>query len=71
MSVKTQSCGVLISSITVSKYQHENKVQLRDICQAKNVNFINHSKSIQPQHLNKSRPHLARRATNILSTTFV
>ena len=60
MSVKTQSCGVSISSITVRKEKHRNKVQeinhqLRDLCQAKNINFIDPSKSIKPQHLNKSR----------------
>ena len=38
MSVKTQSCGVSISGITVRKDKHQNKVQeindqLRDLCQ--------------------------------------
>ena len=54
MSVKKQSCGVLISSITVRKDKHQNKVQLRDLCQAKNVNFIDNSKSTKSQNLNKS-----------------
>ena len=50
MSVKTQSCGVSISSITVRKVKHQNKVQeineqLRDLCQAKNVNFTHHSRA--------------------------
>ena len=76
MPVKTQSCGVSISSITVRKNKHQNKVQeineqLRDLCQAKNVNFIDHSESIKPQHLNKSRQHLIRRGTSILSTISV
>ena len=74
MSVKTQSRGVSISGITASKDKHQNKVQeinyqLRDLCQANNINFIDHSKSIKPQHLNKSRLHLTRRGTGILSTT--
>ena len=76
MSVKTQSRGVSISGITVRKDKHQNKVQeindqLRDLCQANNINFIDHSKSIKSQHLNKSRLHLTRRGTSILSTTFV
>ena len=76
MSVKTQSRGVTISGITVRKDKHQNKVQeindqLRDLCQANNINFIDHSKSIKPQHLNKSRLHLTRRGSSILSTTFV
>ena len=58
------------------KDKHQNKVhevsdQLRELRQAKNVNFIDHTKSIKPQHLNKSRLHLTRRSTSILSTTFV
>ena len=76
MSVKTQSRGVSIFGITVGKDKHQNKVQeindqLRDFCQANNINFIDHSKSIKPQHLNKSRLHLTRRGTSTLSTTFV
>ena len=51
MSVKTQSRGVSISGITVRKDKHQNKVQEindqpRDLCQTKNVNFIDRSKSI-------------------------
>ena len=38
---------------------------------SKNVNSIDHSKSITPQRLNKLRLHLTRRGTNILLTTFV
>ena len=76
MSVKTQSRGVSISGITVRKDKHQNKVQeindqVRDLYQAKNLDFIDHSKSIKPEHLNKSRMHLTRRGTSILLTTFV
>ena len=76
MSVKTQSCDVSISDTTVRKDKHQNKVQeiddqLRFLCQGKNVNFIDHSISIKPQHLNKSILHLTRRGTSILWTTFV
>ena len=74
--MKTQSRGVSISGITVKKDKRQNKVQetneqLRDLCQPKNVNFIDHSKSIKPQHLNKSRLYLHRRGTSVLPTTFV
>ena len=74
MSVKTQSRGVSISGITMSKDKHQNKVEeinyrLRDLCQANNIKFIDHSKSIKPQHLNKSRLNLTRKGTGILSTT--
>ena len=74
MSVKTQSRGVSISGITMSKDKHQNKVEeinyrLRDLCQANNIKFIDHSKSIKPQHLNKSRLNLTTKGTGILSTT--
>ena len=76
MSVKTQSWGVSFSGITVRKDKHQNKIQeindqLRDLCQTNNINFIDHSKSIKPQPVNKSRLHLTRRGTSTLSTTFV
>ena len=76
MSVITQSRGVSISSVTVRKDKHQNKVQeindqLRDLCKTNNINFVDHSKSIKAQHLNKLRLHLTRRGTGILLTTFV
>ena len=76
MSLKTQSCGVSFSGITVRKDKYQNKVQeindqLIDSCQVKNVNFNDHSKSIKPQHLNKSKLRQTRRGTSISSTTFV
>ena len=53
MSVKTQSRGVSISGITVRKDKYQNKAQeindqVRDLYQAKNLDFIDHSKSIKP-----------------------
>ena len=76
MSVKTHSRGVSISGVTVRKDKHQNKVQeindqLRDLCQSNSITFIDHSKSIKPHHVNKSRLHLTRRGTSILWTTFV
>ena len=76
MSVKAQACGASISIITVRKDKHQKKVQeindqLIDLCQAKSVTCIDHHKSIKQQHLNKSRLHLTRRSTRILSTIFI
>ena len=76
MSVKTQSLGNSISGTTVRKDKHQNKVQeinhqLRNLCQVKNVNFIDYGKRTKTQHLNKSRLHVTRTGTIILSTTFV
>ena len=76
MFVKAQACGVSISIITVRKDKHQKKVQeindqLIDLCQAKRVTCIDHRKSVKQQHLNKSRLHLTRRSTRILSTIFI
>ena len=35
------------------------------------INLIDHSKSIKPQHLSKSRLHLTKKGTSILSSTFI
>ena len=54
------------------KDKDKNKVQeINDLCQAKNVNLIDHSKCMKPQLLKKSRLHLDRTDTSILLTTFV
>ena len=44
---------------------------LKEICTNKNINLIDYSKNIKHQHLNKSKLHLTKRVTNILSTTLV
>ena len=44
---------------------------LKEMCTNKNINLIDRSKNIKHQHLNKSKLHLTKRGTNILSTTFV
>ena len=76
LSAKSASCDVSISNIVVRKDKHQNKCQevndhLKEICVEKNINLIYHSKNIKPQHLNKSRLHLAKKSTSILSTTFI
>ena len=37
----------------------------------KNINLTDYSKNIKPQHLNKSRLHLTKKGTSILSKTFI
>ena len=44
---------------------------LKEMCKDKNINLIDHSKNIKHQDLNKSKLHLTKKYTNILSTTFV
>ena len=63
---KSESCDASISNIVVRKDRHQNKCQevndhLKEKCKEKNINLIDHSKSIKPQHLNKSRLHLMKK----------
>ena len=76
LSAKSASCDVSISNIVVRKDGHQNKCQevnyhLKEICIEKNINLIDHSKNIKPQHLNKLRLHLTKKGTSILSKTFI
>ena len=76
LSAKSASCDVSISNILVRKDRHQSKCQevndhLKEICVEKNINLIDHSKNIKPQHLNKSRLHLTKKGTSILSKTFI
>ena len=76
MSVKSPTCDVSISNIITRKDKHQHKAQevdnhLKKMCTNKNINLIDNSKNIKHQHLNKSKLHLTKRGTNLLSTTFV
>ena len=76
LSAKSESCDVSISNIVVRKDRHQNKCQevndhLKEMCREKNINLIDHSKTIRTQHLNKSRLHLTKKGTSILSSTFI
>ena len=76
MCAKSPTCDVSISNIITRKDKHQHKTQevnnhLKEMCTNKNINLIDHSKNIKHQHLNKSKLHLTKRSTNILSTTFV
>ena len=76
MSAKSPTCDVSISKMITRKDKHQHKTQevnnhLKEMCANKNINLIDHSKNIKHQHLNKSKLHLTKRGTNILSTTFV
>ena len=75
ISAKSPTCDVSISNILTRKDKHQHKAQivnnhLKEICTNKNINLIDHSKNIKHQHLNKSKLHLTKRGTNILSITF-
>ena len=44
---------------------------LEKLCTERNIYFINHGKNILPQHLNKSKLHLNRKGSSILTSNFV
>ena len=76
ISAKSPNCDVSISNIITreDKHQHKAKIvnnHLKEMCTNNNINLIDYSKNIKHQHLNKSKLHLTKRGTNILSTTLV
>ena len=76
MCAKSPTCDISIYDIILRKDKHQHKAQevnnhLKEMCTNKNINLIDHSKNIKHQHLNKSKLHLTKRGTNILSTIFV
>ena len=76
MCAKSPTCDISIYDIIPRKDKHQHKAQevnnhLKEMCTNKNINLIDHSKNIKHQHLNKSKLHLTKRGTNILSTIFV
>ena len=74
-TLKSDSCSVAISSITVRNDKHRNKVAqvnhyLKRLCQENNFELINHENTITERHLNGSKLHLNKRGTAILSNNF-
>ena len=74
--LKSDTCDVSVSSITVRKDQQREKVAgvnivLKELCKEKNLYYINHEKKITVKHLNGSKLHLNKKGTSILSNTFV
>ena len=74
-TLKSDSCSVAISSITVRNDKHRTKVaqvnrSLKRLCQEKNFDLINHEKTITERHLNGSKLHLNKRGTTIFSNNF-
>ena len=65
-TLKSDSCSVAISSITVRNDKHRNKVaqvnrSLKRLCQENNFELINHENTITERHLNGSKLHLNKR----------
>ena len=73
-SLKSDTCDVLVSSITVRNDQHRKKVAevnivLKELCKEKNLHY--HEKKIIVKHLNGSKLHLNKKGISIISNTFV
>ena len=74
-TLKSDSCSVAISSITVRNDKHRNKVaqvnrSLKRLFQENNFELINHEHTVTGRHLNGSRLHLNKRDTAILFNNF-
>ena len=55
-----------VSNILIRKVKHQKKAQevnsyLKEQCKEFHIHYINHEKSLKPQHLNKLRLHLNNR----------
>ena len=76
ISAKLPTSDVSISNIITRReiYQHKDQElnnHLKEVCTNKNTTLIDHKKNIKQQHLSKSKLHLTKRVTNILSISFV
>ena len=75
-SLKNDSHDVRISSIIVRNDKFQEKTaqvneNLERLCAERNIYFINHTNNILPQHMSKSKLHLNRKGSSILTSNFV
>ena len=76
LSIKSSSCDVTLSDITVRNDGHQRKVvetnrHLKKLCKENNIFLIQHDKTIATRHLNGSKLHLNKSGTEILSNAFI
>ena len=74
--LKNYSHYVNISNIIVRNEKFKEKAtkvteNLEKLCAERNIYFINHANNILPQQLNKSKLHLNREGSSILTSNFV
>ena len=74
-SLKSNSCSVAISNITVGNDRYRKKVvqinrHLKTLCIERNFELISNENIITEKHSNGSKLHLNKRGTIILSNTF-
>ena len=74
-SLKSNSCSVAISNITVRNDRYQKRVvqvnrHLKILCIKRNFELITHDNIITEKHLNGSKLHLNKRGTVTLSNTF-
>ena len=75
LGLKSDKCDVSVSSLIKRRDKCNDKAMsvnshLKDLCHAKNLYFIDHSK-LKFYHTNTSRIHLNTKGANILGKTFV
>ena len=73
---KSTTCDVSISNILRRKDKRWQKARevnsyLKELCKEFNIHYIDHEKSIKPQHLKKLRLQLNKRGTSILSSNSI
>lgn len=76
LTLKNEKHDVSVSSIILRKDNWNNKAievneNLKELCEEKNIFFIDHSNSIKQRHLNRSRLHLNMKGSAVLGKTFV
>ena len=76
LSVKSNTCDVTLSEITVRNDGHQQKVaeinrHLKELCKVNNNFLIQHDKTITTRHSNGSKLHLNKRSAEIISCTFI
>ena len=74
-TVKKDTCEVTISNIVVRNVKFKKKAEevnahLAVLCVQRNILLIDHAKTINPQHLSKSKLHLNVKGSKILRNTF-
>ena len=76
LSLKNENHDVSISNIIIRRDKWKTKaeevnVNLKDMCMKNNMFYVDHTKSLKQQHLNRSRLHLNSKGNIILGKTFV
>ena len=68
------TCAVSISHVLIRKDKHQQKAvnrYIKGLCKEFNIHYIDHEKSVKPQHLNNSKLLLNKTGTSNLSSNLI